>query len=106
MDNSHTPLLDKKLIDELKILFSKKIIEVLKEKKVPFQDLQNMASFVTEVLSGVANKDQFLEFLEEVLALYPYLNNEVKILKNEVQLGKEKQIINKLSEYIKNYNQI
>lgn len=105
MDNSHTPLLDKKLIDELKTLFSKKIIEALKEKKIPFNDLQNMASSVSDVLSGVANKEQFLVFLEEVLVLYPYLNNEVKILKNEVQIGKEKQVINKLSEYIKNFSQ-
>ena len=103
--DSHTPLLDKKLIEELKTLFSKKIIETLKEKKIPFRDLQDMASSVIDVLSNVATKDQFLEFLEEALVLYPYLNNEVKILKNRVQVGKEEQVINKLSNYIKNFNQ-
>jgi len=100
--------MDKDLIkiDVLKIkikdLISRKIVEILVDKKLPFKQIQDMAVDITDTLNMVKTKDDIIKFVKELPNFYPYLTSIAQAMNVELSEIKQQQVIGRLESYIKN----
>ena len=95
---------DHNLQIKTKELFGKKAIELLKAKKVPYSQIKEMAIAITGELPLIRNREEFSTFLNNVQEYFPFLNEEVNILKEETKDSKEKDVVEKLEKYINNFS--
>ncbi len=87
---------------KLKDLISRKIVDILVKKELPFKKIQEMAVDLTDTLSYVKTKEQLIILVSELANYYPYLKTEVQIMNAELNELKEQQVIGKLESYFKN----
>lgn len=95
-------VIDQVLKDKIKQLFGKKALEILRIKKEPYSSIREMAIFVTTELPNIKTQSELISFLDDVSNDFPFLMDEVSLLKKEANLVKEQIVINKLAHYIKN----
>lgn len=89
------------LITATESVFSKKIVQLLSEKKLPFSVIQRIAVLVTDALPYIKYLSEYQGFLETMQHRFPILEGEVKMLSQYLSVQQEKKVINRLEGYFK-----
>jgi hypothetical protein len=89
---------------KLKELISKRIVDMIADKSLPYSQIRDTAVAITTSLPEVKTIEDFSVYLDEVLEEYPFLKNEVTLLRHEINRLKEVQVIDRLKSLISNYN--
>ena len=87
---------------KLKDLVSRKIVDMLVKKELPFKQIQEMAVDLTDTLNFIKTKEQLIILVNELANYYPYLKTEAQLMNVELNEIKEQQVIGKLESYFKN----
>ncbi len=87
---------------KLKDLISRKIVNTLIHKEMPYKQIQEMAVDMLETLDEIKTKEDFLKLINALPTVYPYLKNETIILEGELNDLKQQAVIGKLENYFKN----
>jgi len=89
------------LIKATESVFSKKVIQLLSEKKLPFSQIQRIAVLVTDALPHIKYLSEYQGFLEVMQQKFPLLEDEVKMLHQYLNVEHEKKVISRLEGYFK-----
>lgn len=87
---------------KLKDLVSRRIVDMLVTKELPFKQIQDMAIDLTDTLSFIKTKEQLIILISELANFYPYLKSEAQLMNAELNEIKQQQVIGKLKSYFKN----
>lgn len=87
---------------KLKDLVSRKIVDMLVKKELPYKEIQNMAIDLVDSLKEVKTKEDLLKLINALPTVYPYLKNESQMLDAELNELKQQAVIGKLENYFKN----
>lgn len=87
---------------KLKDLVSRKIVDMLIKKELPFKQIQEMAIDLVDSLKEVKSKEDLLKLIDALPIVYPYLKNESFMLGAELNELKQQAVIGKLENYFKN----
>ncbi len=86
---------------KLKDLVSRKIVDVLVKKELPYKAIQEMAVDLVDSLKEVKTKEDLLKLINALPTIYPYLKNESFMLNAELNELKQQAVIGKLENYFK-----
>lgn len=99
--NNSSDIFNDNLKDQTKKILSEKILYLL-NNKAPYKEVQDMAVFITDGLAKIKTNNDYLIFLNALIAEYPIEENEKMKLQNILSTNKEEKVITKLEQYIKN----
>lgn len=86
---------------KLKDLVSRKIVDILVKKELPFKEIQDMAVDLIDTLNFVKTKEDIIKFVKELPNFYPYLISVAQTMNAELNEIKQQQVIGKLESYFK-----
>lgn len=86
---------------KLKDIVSRKIVDMLAKKELPFKEIQEMAVDLLDSLKEVKTKEDFFKLTSAIPSIYPYLKTESQILDSELGELKQQAVMGKLENYFK-----
>ncbi len=86
---------------KLKDLVSRKIVDILVKKELPYKEIEEMAIDLVDSLKEVKTKEDLLKLIDALPTVYPYLKNESFMLSAELNELKQQAVIGKLENYFK-----
>jgi hypothetical protein len=89
------------LVTATESVFSKKVVQILSEKKLPFAQVQRMAVLITDALPYIKYLSEYQGFLLEMQKRFPILEDEIRMLNQFLNVEQEKKVINRLEGYFK-----
>ena len=103
MDQNSTTF-DEKLKNEVKAALLQEIISSLEAKNLTLVGMKESANYILDHIEKIKNYSQFMVFMDELKSKWPIFKNSYNLYSNKFYQEKEKQVINKLSSYIKSQN--
>lgn len=88
---------------KLRDLISRKIVDILTKKELPYKQIQEMAIDLVDSLKEIKTKEDFLKLINALPTVYPYLKTESQMLDAELGELKQQAVIGKLENYFKNF---
>jgi len=80
------------------------LIAAVRDKKLEEFNLKSTAKEILNEFRKITSKDQLNSFLKIIVQKWPFLSSISIKAKFDNQTEKEKEVINKLSNYIKGFN--
>jgi hypothetical protein len=103
MDKKST-LFDENLKNEVKASLLQSIISGLEKKTLSLAQMKASANYILDNIEKIKNYSQFMTFMDDLKTKWPIFKNSYDLYSNKFYQEKEKQVINKLSSYIKSQN--
>ena len=88
---------------KLKDIVSRKILDILTKKEMPYKQLQEMASDVVDSLKETKTKGDLVKLVSALGDVYPYLKSEQQLMMAELNEIREQAVIGKLENYFKSF---
>lgn len=95
---------DEKLKNEVKASLLQAIISGLEKKTLSLAQMKTSANYILDHIENIKNYSQFLVFMDDLNNKWTIFKDIHKIYSNRFYQEKEKQVIDRLSSYIKNQN--
>lgn len=92
------------LIDKTAHLLTKKVMDLIIERKVSFDQIRELAQYVRTELPLLKTQKDYIDFVDGLEGDFPFLESELKILIAEEKVFEEQAVISKLQQYIKTLN--
>lgn len=93
---------DDNLKKEVEKFLVDKILNGLAVEQIDLKEMKAAANDILDNIEGIKTYDQFLHFLEFLKNKHPIVTDVYNLYKNRFHQDKEKEVIDKLSDYIKN----
>lgn len=93
---------DQSKIEKLEKTLVESILEANKNGKLDYFETKKAAAYILEHINTIQNQTQWLDFLENLSTYWPVFKNLQTMEKVSTNENKEKEIIDKLTKYIKN----
>ena len=98
---TNSQIFDEKLKNEVKSTLLQTIISSLEAKSLTLLGMKESARYILEHIEKIENYSQFMLFMDELKTKWPVFKNSYDLYSNRFYQEKEKQVIDKLSSYIK-----
>ena len=100
----NSQIFDEKLKNEVKATLLQTIISGLEAKTLTLAGMKESANYILDHIEKIKNYSQFMIFMDELKTKWPIFKNSYDLYSNKFYQEKEKQVISKLSSYIKSQN--
>jgi len=97
----NSQIFDEKLKNEVKATLLQTIISGLEAKTLTLAGMKESANYILDHIEKIKNYSQFMIFMDELKTKWPIFKNSYDLYSNKFYQEKEKQVISKLSSYIK-----
>lgn len=99
--DENSVLFSEELKNEVQQVLMEKITSNLENKHINLIQMKESANFILDGIAQVKNYSQLVVFLEALQAKWPIFKDSYFLYKNRYFQEKEKQVIDRLSSYIK-----
>lgn len=89
---------------DISVFVSNKLIDEVKDKKITLLQLRPLAQEILFEVNKIKQDKDFIPVIEQISNRWNFLSGLLTKFKYENQSSNEKQVIEKLSKYIKNIN--
>lgn len=102
--DQNSAVIDENLKNEVKASLLQTIISGLEKKTLSLVEMKTSANYILDHIEKIKNYSQFMVFMDDLNNKWSVFKDVYKIYSNRFYQEKEKQVINKLSSYIKSQN--
>lgn len=102
--DEHLRIFDNKIKDEVKRNLLEKIIVGLELKRMDIAEKKESANYILDRIDSIKDYNGLILFLDALKTKWPIYSDVYNLFKNRFYQEKEKDVINKLTSYIHQFN--